>query len=413
MRPTESRWISCQLGAREHYAVARALHSRGCLERLITDLWVAPGSALDRLAARCGAAGRRLQERTHAELAETATVEGLNGEFLFGELTRRMTTGIGWPRTMARNAAFGRAVARRLRRMAISGPGSTTVFAYSYAAMEILEAARARGWRTVLGQIDPGPKEAELVAAECAARPEQKTLWRPPPPDYWVRWRRECALADRVMVNSQWAAEALAAEGVSEKKLWLVPLTYDGAIGRDGVPPEPLSYPERFDTARPLRVLFLGQINLRKGVARLLDAARLLRDAPVEFYMVGPLQINDGRAPRPSPESAPVHWLGPVARGRAAAHYREADLFILPTLSDGFALTQLEALAHRLPIIASRRCGEVVSDGVNGLLYPNPLPKRSPTPCASVWPNPHGSLRSRPQHRWTLDLRCQPWPTGC
>jgi glycosyltransferase involved in cell wall biosynthesis len=41
-------------------------------------------------------------------------------------------------------------------------------------------------------------------------------------------------------------------------------------------------------------------------------------------------------------------------------------------LSDGFGLTQLEALAHRLPVIASRRCGEVVTDGVNGLLLDEP-----------------------------------------
>ena len=47
-------------------------------------------------------------------------------------------------------------------------------------------------------------------------------------------------------------------------------------------------------------------------------------------------------------------------------------MFILPTLSDGFALTQLEALAHRLPVIASRQCGEVVIDRVNGLLLEEP-----------------------------------------
>jgi glycosyltransferase involved in cell wall biosynthesis len=41
-------------------------------------------------------------------------------------------------------------------------------------------------------------------------------------------------------------------------------------------------------------------------------------------------------------------------------------------LSDGFGLTQLEALAHRLPVIASRQCGEVVIDRVNGLLLEEP-----------------------------------------
>jgi glycosyltransferase involved in cell wall biosynthesis len=35
-------------------------------------------------------------------------------------------------------------------------------------------------------------------------------------------------------------------------------------------------------------------------------------------------------------------------------------------------LTQLEAQAHRLPIIASQNCGEVVRDGVNGLLLSDP-----------------------------------------
>ena len=42
-----------------------------------------------------------------------------------------------------------------------------------------------------------------------------------------------------------------------------------------------------------MRVLFLGQVNLRKGVARLLQAARILRDEPVEFWIVGPVQITN------------------------------------------------------------------------------------------------------------------------
>jgi glycosyltransferase involved in cell wall biosynthesis len=43
---------------------------------------------------------------------------------------------------------------------------------------------------------------------------------------------------------------------------------------------------------------------------------------------------------------------------------------VLPTHSDGFALTQLEAQARGLPVIASRYCGQVVKDGVNGPLLP-------------------------------------------
>jgi glycosyltransferase involved in cell wall biosynthesis len=40
---------------------------------------------------------------------------------------------------------------------------------------------------------------------------------------------------------------------------------------------------------------------------------------------------------------------------------------LLPTHSDGFAITQLEALAYDLPIIASRNCGDVIEDEMQGL----------------------------------------------
>ena len=50
--------------------------------------------------------------------------------------------------------------------------------------------------------------------------------------------------------------------------------------------------------------------------------------------------------------------------------YRQSHIFILPTHSDGFGLTQLEAQSWGLPVIASLNCGEVVRHGENGLLLP-------------------------------------------
>ena len=50
--------------------------------------------------------------------------------------------------------------------------------------------------------------------------------------------------------------------------------------------------------------------------------------------------------------------------------YGQADIFVLPTLSDGFAITQLEAMAHGLPVICTPCCGEVVCDGVDGFVVP-------------------------------------------
>ncbi|PYJ01442.1 MAG: hypothetical protein DMF00_04920 [Verrucomicrobia bacterium] len=94
-----------------------------------------------------------------------------------------------------------------------------------------------------------------------------------------------------------------------------------------------------------------------------------LRNEPVEFWIVGPVQVTNaatiGRDER-------VKWCGPVTRSQAADNFRAADVFLLPTLSDGFAITQLEAQAHGLPIMASRFCGRVVESGRNGILLEEP-----------------------------------------
>ena len=112
-------------------------------------------------------------------------------------------------------------------------------------------------------------------------------------------------------------------------------------------------------------MLFLGQINLRKGVKPLLDAVKLLVRENIEFWFVGPIQLD---IPNDLREHPKCKWFGVAPRIEVDNYYRDADVFILPTFSDGFGLTQLEAQAWKLPVIASRYCGEVVLDGTNGVI---------------------------------------------
>jgi glycosyltransferase involved in cell wall biosynthesis len=151
-------------------------------------------------------------------------------------------------------------------------------------------------------------------------------------------------------------------EGVPEEKIRTVPLAYQSPVETANFR---RSYPDAFTHHRPLRVLFLGQINLRKGTAVILEAIRRLRNEPVEFWFVGPRQMELSVEWLSDKQ---VRWLGAVPRSETQRYYQEADAFLFPTFSDGFGLTQLEAQAWKLPIIASRFCGDVVRDGINGML---------------------------------------------
>ena len=332
------KWICCQLGAREHYAVPRALQLSGLLDEFITDLW-----------------SKRLKDRFHPSLAR-AQVTAPNISALTFELKAQATGINGWTLITQRNEWFQQRALDHLQKQPANG--TRTVFAYSYAAERIFKFARERGWRTVLGQIDPGPAEEQRIAH--LHEEAQQNHWQPAPEEYWNSWRKECALADQIVVNSSWCSEALLSEGIPAETIRVVPVAYEPT-------PESIAfqreYPTAFTAERPLRVLFLGQINLRKGIGQLFDAVNLLAGEKIEFWFVGPVQIDI-----PPEIKDRVKWFGVVPRSEVDKYYKDADVFIFPTLSDGFGLTQLEAQSWRLPVVASRYCGDVVSDGVNGVV---------------------------------------------
>lgn len=355
-------WICCQLGAREHYAIPRALFRRDQLGYLLTDAWFPPTSILRIVGERRS----EIRDRWHEELKE-APVTSFNWSLTAFEILSRARGLSGWQKIIARNRWFQRKIVKALTSDIGPQTSDSPIFlSYSYTALEPFRYAKSLGWTTTLGQIDPGPVEEEIVAAEAEREPSLAPDWTRAPADYWKAWREECDAADRIIVNSQWSRSCLVKAGVNDSKLFVVPLAYESPITDTRRTRE---YPPQFTPDRPLRVLFLGQINLRKGIARLLKAVRSFQSQPVDFLMAGPVQIN---IPEDLRSNRNIRWIGPVARNKVRNYYQQADVLILPTLSDGFALTQLEALAHRLPVIASRQCGAVITDHVNGLLLEEP-----------------------------------------
>lgn len=349
-------WICCQLGAREHYAIPRALFQAGRLQTLITDAWVPQNSILNVVPGL-----RALCDRNHPNLIN-APINAFTSSLIQFEAIHRLKKTASWERMIARNNWFQQQTISYLSSGNLTNGPSNVLFTYSYAALELLRYAKKRGWRTVLGQIDPGIYEEKIVAAEHKKHRDLAPDWQPVPPNYWQRWQQECESADQIVVNSHWSKQLLEQAGVNPKKINIVPLVY--------TPPAKAKafqrhYPDAFSKERPLRVLFLGLVTLRKGIASLLNAIQRLDGEPIEFWLVGPREI---KAPEHLLNHPHIRWIGTVPRSQVQTYYQQADVFIFPTLSDGFGLTQLEAQAWKLPIITSRNCGDVIQNQVNGLV---------------------------------------------
>ena len=356
-----AQWICCQLGAREHYAVPRALHRLGRLRMMITDAWTRPGSPLSHIP---GDLPRRLAERTHPDL-DSADVRDLTRSLVKQELDWRFRRRADWDLLMARNEWFQSAVVSVLKEAETRPAERIALFAHSYSAREIFRFAKSKGWITVLGQIDPGEEHFKIVRRLADAAPQYGPAPAGPPIEYFEQWREECALADHIAVNSAWSREAVMRAGVASDKLHVVPLAYeDGAAPAAAVH----AYPERFTCERPLRLLFVGSVSVVKGAAQLLEAMSLLRDLAVTATLVGArgMEIPAAWANLPA-----VRLVGAVPRGEIAGYYDASDALIFPSHSDGFGMAQIEAQAAGLPIVASPHCGRVVADGVNGIVLPD------------------------------------------
>ncbi len=365
--------ICAQIGPRDHYAFPRAFNHGQALHSLITDYWHPTElRVFDQL-------GNHISGRRSDDL-NGVSIHSCNLRTLAAESRYRIQGWSRWRRIIHRNNQFQKYASRIVGSVTRKNP-PTAFFAYSYAALEPARAAKSAGASFILSQIDPGPIEYEIIEALKSTWPAYRQGPTAPPPGYFDAWRKEINLSDKIIVNSSWSRDGLLREGVQANRIAQVPIPYQPAQP----PPQRPDAPHAFTVNRPLRLLFLGQVNLRKGIADLLEAMSELTREPIELRVVGEKQVQ---IPQDKLALSNVRWTDFIPRRLAPRLFSESDLFILPTHSDGFGLTQLEAMAHGLPVIASRNCAKVVDHGINGWILDQVNPRTIEEVLRSVLQTP-------------------------
>lgn len=127
----------------------------------------------------------------------------------------------------------------------------------------------------------------------------------------------------------------------------------------------------------PYKVLYVGRLSAEKGVTYAIDAVGQLRDQsfPLELHIVGtgPVEASLKAQVKNAALENRVIFHGFVPHGpRLQMHYRQSDLFVLPSLQDQQPKVLLEAMANSLPIVATSAGGipRAIRHEQTGLLVP-------------------------------------------
>jgi glycosyltransferase involved in cell wall biosynthesis len=191
-------------------------------------------------------------------------------------------------------------------------------------------------------------------------------------PSAWMiaRERREYDLADHVLVLSSFSRASFEAVGMSASRISLLRL---GVRVQDFRPTPDIvaARQRRILDGEPLRVLYVGALSYQKGLWDMVHAIRALPDAgEFRFTFVGPV-LREAR-PLIDQLGDRVRVVGKVAQAELPRYYADADLFLYPTIQDGYAAVTAQAKASGLPILTTAHGAglDIVTPEEDGWIVP-------------------------------------------
>jgi glycosyltransferase involved in cell wall biosynthesis len=182
-----------------------------------------------------------------------------------------------------------------------------------------------------------------------------------PRADLWKLVLRDCADADLLLVNSDFVKKTFVEQGYPAGKVRVAYL---------GVREEFFDLKHDYRIDGPVRILFTGNFDIRKGVRLLLEAIRRCRRSGLDVRLELMGNLGNGAACL-EPEDGLFFTLTPFAPAEEVAKaFARADLFVFPTFAEGSSRSGMEAAAAGLPIITTENCGLPLEHGKSAIYVP-------------------------------------------
>jgi len=345
--------------------IALALHEGQMLERFATTVVDDPKAGWRRAAMRLPLLGGRIDQELRRRAVPPWLLERTT-TFPAPELVRVLTSRLDRGGTVAHRVweltepAYDHWVARTQL------DGVQAVYGFESCALHTFRAARKRGLFIAMDLPAPAQEqvakifERELVRWPDLATPYARKVAAQRPQRAAVV-REQLELASCVIANSELTLKSYVETGHAMHHAVALPLAAPPAIDASEL---------RAHAAGPLRLLFAGTLDVRKGGHYLLEAFKRepsMHDHEAELTVCGRIALPDSFL---RDRKRRVALRGHLPSGELRRAYLDHDALVLPTLSDGFGLVVTEALAHGLPVITTDQCGaaQLIQHGYNGLL---------------------------------------------
>lgn len=169
----------------------------------------------------------------------------------------------------------------------------------------------------------------------------------------------EIRLADQIFVASSFTAKSLSYFPGQLPPVAVIPYAFPSVVSNREY--------QAVSKTRKLKLLFVGGLSQRKGIANLFEAVKAFADK-VELTVIGSKLIPDCAVLN---EALAIHsWIPSLPHSEVLKVMQQHDVLVFPSLFEGFGLVITEAMAQGTPVITTDRTAgpDIISPGEDGWL---------------------------------------------